>query len=257
MITFLRKIRRSFINSGKTQKYLLYACGEIALVVIGILIALQINSWKTEYENRKLENYFYGRILSDIEATSQDIQDAINSANSRAEYGIGLLNILGLSNSYLNNLNLDSVNENEFLKMLPPNISDVSSKLFSLKFVNIMDIRTAGFSEITSSGKLSILRDEKIRSEIAEYYQQMDDWAESNTFFRGSGERYLQHLENAGIGIADLDDESVITAKVKRSEPLIAAIKSTISLAQEQSLSYKRMKIYVDEFADKIRKIQK
>ena len=54
MLTFLRKIRRSLINSGATRKYLLYAVGEIALVVIGILIALQVNNLN---ENRKARDY--------------------------------------------------------------------------------------------------------------------------------------------------------------------------------------------------------
>lgn len=45
MLTFLRKIRRSFIESGAARKYLLYAIGEILLVMIGILLALQVNNW--------------------------------------------------------------------------------------------------------------------------------------------------------------------------------------------------------------------
>jgi len=52
MINFFRKIRYDFIEKNKTGKYLKYAIGEIALVVIGILIALQINIWN---ENRKIE----------------------------------------------------------------------------------------------------------------------------------------------------------------------------------------------------------
>ncbi|MDH7914447.1 DUF6090 family protein [Winogradskyella sp. SYSU M77433] len=53
MLKFFRNIRKSLLNEGKTGKYLKYAIGEIVLVVIGILIALQINNWN---ENRKLEN---------------------------------------------------------------------------------------------------------------------------------------------------------------------------------------------------------
>ena len=57
MIKFLRFIRQNLISEGKTGQYLKYAIGEIILVVIGILIALQITSW---YENRatdaKLKN---------------------------------------------------------------------------------------------------------------------------------------------------------------------------------------------------------
>ena len=52
MIKFFRKIRQKLLSEGKTGKYLKYAIGEIVLVVIGILIALQINNWN---ENRKAE----------------------------------------------------------------------------------------------------------------------------------------------------------------------------------------------------------
>jgi len=52
MIKFFRKIRQNLLSEGKTEKYLKYAIGEIVLVVIGILIALQINNWN---ENRKTE----------------------------------------------------------------------------------------------------------------------------------------------------------------------------------------------------------
>ena len=53
MIKFFRHIRKDLMEKNKTGKYLKYAIGEIVLVVIGILIALQINNWN---ENRKLSN---------------------------------------------------------------------------------------------------------------------------------------------------------------------------------------------------------
>ncbi|MCE7995212.1 MAG: hypothetical protein HEP71_24755 [Roseivirga sp.] len=53
MIKFFRKIRQNLLSEGKTGKYLKYAIGEIVLVVIGILIALQANNWN---EQRKLDN---------------------------------------------------------------------------------------------------------------------------------------------------------------------------------------------------------
>jgi hypothetical protein len=52
MIHLFRKIRRKLIEKNNLKKYLFYALGEIILVVIGILIALQINNWN---ENRKLK----------------------------------------------------------------------------------------------------------------------------------------------------------------------------------------------------------
>ncbi len=53
MIKFFRKFRQNLLSEGKTGKYLKYAIGEIILIVIGILIALQINNWN---EARKLKN---------------------------------------------------------------------------------------------------------------------------------------------------------------------------------------------------------
>ena len=44
------------IDSGSTRKYLLYAIGEIVLVVVGILIALSINNWNQEQKAHKFED---------------------------------------------------------------------------------------------------------------------------------------------------------------------------------------------------------
>ena len=51
MIKFFRKIRQNLLSEGKTGKYFKYAIGEIVLVVIGILIALQVNNW---HEHQKI-----------------------------------------------------------------------------------------------------------------------------------------------------------------------------------------------------------
>ena len=48
MLKFFRKIRQKLLTDNKFSKYLIYALGEIVLVVIGILIALSINNWNLE-----------------------------------------------------------------------------------------------------------------------------------------------------------------------------------------------------------------
>ena len=53
MIKFFRKISQRLLSENKFNKYLFYAIGEIVLVVIGILIALQINNWNEQYKNNK------------------------------------------------------------------------------------------------------------------------------------------------------------------------------------------------------------
>ncbi len=67
MIKFFRKIRQNFLNDGKIGKYLQYAIGELMLVVIGILIALQLNNLN---EDKKVDNVrqgYYNQLLEDIE----------------------------------------------------------------------------------------------------------------------------------------------------------------------------------------------
>ena len=55
MIKFFRKIRHQLLSKNKGSNYLLYAIGEIVLVVIGILIALQVNNWNINRNNNKQE----------------------------------------------------------------------------------------------------------------------------------------------------------------------------------------------------------
>ena len=53
MILFLRKIRKNLLSDNKITQYSLFALGEILLVIIGILVALQINNWNTEKQELK------------------------------------------------------------------------------------------------------------------------------------------------------------------------------------------------------------
>jgi len=70
MIKLLRKIRYELMDNNKTGKYLKYAIGEIILVVIGILIALQLNSWKEEINAKEELKTSMNLMLDDL---SQDI----------------------------------------------------------------------------------------------------------------------------------------------------------------------------------------
>jgi hypothetical protein len=70
MINFFRKIRRQNLAENKTGKYIKYAIGEILLVVIGILIALQVNNWN---EERAKEIALQAHLKNLVEDLNQDI----------------------------------------------------------------------------------------------------------------------------------------------------------------------------------------
>lgn len=91
MLLFLKKIRRQIIADNKLGKYLLYALGEICLVVIGILIALQIDNWNTErvlkedarksYENLKRQVTEDQNELAEMKAVNTYLTEAFEYAN--------------------------------------------------------------------------------------------------------------------------------------------------------------------------------
>lgn len=68
MIKFFRHIRQKLLSESKFSKYLFYAVGEIILVVIGILIALQINNWN---EGRKRQNLDRNLLIQTLTLTSK------------------------------------------------------------------------------------------------------------------------------------------------------------------------------------------
>jgi hypothetical protein len=78
MIKFFRRIRHRLLSENKFSKYLIYAVGEIVLVVIGILIALQINNWN---ENKKLiliEKESYENLLSSLRKDSLELINIVD-----------------------------------------------------------------------------------------------------------------------------------------------------------------------------------
>ena len=85
MIKFFRKIRQRLLTENKFSKYFIYAFGEIILVVIGILIALQINN---SNENRKLRNqdlHYLENLKTDLNLNIAELDKYIAVRNSRIE----------------------------------------------------------------------------------------------------------------------------------------------------------------------------
>ena len=66
MIKFFRKIRKNLVSENRLTRYLLYAIGEIVLVVIGILIALQINNWNEDNKGKAFEREMLSQIQDNL-----------------------------------------------------------------------------------------------------------------------------------------------------------------------------------------------
>jgi len=83
MIKFFRKIRYDLIEKNKNGKYLKYAIGEIVLVVIGILIALQINTWSENQKKDELGNIYLNDLKSDITIDIKTFNERILNNKNR------------------------------------------------------------------------------------------------------------------------------------------------------------------------------
>jgi hypothetical protein len=153
MIKFFRKIRQNLLMENKTGKYFKYAIGEIVLVVIGILIALQINTWNENRKDRNTESEYYCKLLTDFELDRENIAQHFKDSEHKIQTSKRLL--LELNNkdktkSYL---------LNNYLKAL-------RTKAFIPSKVTITDM--------TSSGKLYLLTKESLKNSLIQYYVELD-----------------------------------------------------------------------------------
>ena len=81
MIKFFRKIRYNLMEQNKTTKYFKYAIGEIALVMIGILLAIQANNWNVDRIARIELNQSLNKLLIELDQDSAELNIRINANN--------------------------------------------------------------------------------------------------------------------------------------------------------------------------------
>lgn len=94
MIKFFGKLRQQLINEGKTSNYIKYAIGEIVLVVVGILIALQINNWNHDRQDKVSEQNFYANFKEQLVEDIYEIKGNImynNNYMKRFEYAVQII----------------------------------------------------------------------------------------------------------------------------------------------------------------------
>ncbi len=148
MIKFFRKIRQKLLSEGKTGKYLKYAIGEIFLVIIGILIALQINNWNSERIDKKTFNSNLQFAIEDLE---QDKTDLIRLTSERKR----ILDKAGLI--------LQAIKEQ---KQLSANVIFENSEIMIWKS---FEMNSNGFERILSSNIYESIEFQSIREKIRKY----------------------------------------------------------------------------------------
>ena len=138
---FFRRIRQNLLSEGKTGKYLKYAIGEILLVVIGILIALQINNWN---EGRKRINTEYKLLQNMKKAIEHDIEKTkfFTEGNERVIQSCQfILNAFDNNQPYHDSLALHFEQANQWWKVLVSKHAYENAKLHGLDFIKVDSTR--------------------------------------------------------------------------------------------------------------------
>lgn len=143
------------MEQNKVRSYFLYALGEIALVMIGILLALQVNNWNETRINYEKESRYLISMTRDLEAQIQFLDLKIE----REELARGHME--SLMNEYRDTNRIKFNEENGI-------------KFFALSDRATYVINKPTFTELLSTGNLELIRDEVLRNSIVEYYQRMD-----------------------------------------------------------------------------------
>tara|TARA_R110002049_G_scaffold69254_1_gene179419 strand:+ start:133 stop:882 length:750 start_codon:yes stop_codon:yes gene_type:complete len=104
-----RKIRRKLVDSGKTKSYLLYALGEILLIVIGILIAWKINSLNDIRKNRIVELKIYETLIEEMDANSKLLDYSIVRYSQNIETIQIIIKSIGLQKQELTEAIKDAI----------------------------------------------------------------------------------------------------------------------------------------------------
>lgn len=154
MIKFFRTIRQRFVTENRLSKYLLYAIGEIPLVVIGILLALQINNWNEDRKNTDKENRYLSNINRDILDDSlylentwfKNRQRKIEALLATREYVTGDYTPTD-AKAFTNNVSLGGIYSYFYF--------GGSSR---------------AYQELLSTGNLSLISNDSIRNQIVNYY---------------------------------------------------------------------------------------
>jgi len=158
MITLFRRIRQKLIESGSITKYLLYAIGEILLVVIGILIALQVNNWNEERLQRQKEQVY-------LRELKKDFEEILN----RSEQGMELYNENINVMMHLREAVQTFQNLNGNTSTFPFDLDSLAMNLETFASGRVPAGPAPFYSEMKASGLLVILQNQDLSRQLAVY----------------------------------------------------------------------------------------
>jgi len=184
MIKFFRKIRQRLLTENKFSKYLIYAIGEIILVVIGILIALQINNWNESNKERAL-------VMTSLSSLKLNLKEDIRDLNEQIDYNNNLLK------------NIDFA----FELIALPQYENLRLSIFTDSIGDLAAERTffpnnTAFKSMESGSHSQWITNQKFKESIYKYYVELEKLSgitnENNQFVKKHIEYFVYNKMELG-----------------------------------------------------------
>ena len=222
MLTFFRRIRQSLIRSDQTRKYILYAIGEVLLVMIGILLALQVNNWNEWRKDRVIEKEALIDIVFDIERNINFLERVIEQLELENKSCDIILNVIENKLPYKDSLNyhfwksrfvfgrsnqmassgFESLKDNGINLIVNKSVRDEILNLFesTYSFLKMFDTLFAQYNPLAEEVILELFYQEG-QSEIPFQHEQLFT---NNRYYA-----LLKSLRQKRIGISDISRTSL------------------------------------------------
>ena len=226
MFPFFRKIRKKMADDNRPLKYARYAIGEIVLVVIGILIALQINTWNEGRKEKNKARVYTDKLINDI------VQDTLN------------INEL-ISNGHEKTANIDA-----YFKFFSEGDHTIDAYIDSVAKVNWTFFRyqplNYTFEDMKSSGNLALLTEAQRRSmmELLNLQEQLGIIIEKNV----TGTHNYNYEGNKYLDLTDHDFHKILGTDLSEKEKEKGLLARHHAFEQLLSLYY-----YMDSFGTEIK----
>ena len=197
------------MKQNKTSKYFKYAIGEILLVVIGILIALQINNWNENRKLQKREVQILKEIKSDLFQTKKDIIEAVNNHKEVVGSSQYLLEAIHLKLPYSDSIFRGFADASKEFEIVPKTSGFENLKTIGLNTISSDSLRIS----ITNIFQLRFTRlQNDMRSEGTEFDLQTMMFPYQNKYFevdfskpRTYARKYSDTLKMFNLKIKDFD----------------------------------------------------
>ena len=176
MKNLFRKLRQKILGNNKFTRYLLYAFGEIILVVIGILIAIQFNNWRLEKSDREIERKLLLNLKSDLSIDIQEFENVKAFKISQDEAALRILEYM--------------IDEKKPLTDTLQFLNDLSLIIY---FIVPSSNRTS-FDIATSTAYLNNITNDQLIKDLSNYYNNIgleQHVTETNRFINAFSDNYL------------------------------------------------------------------